>query len=155
MKKPKHMLTGVNIGDYGFDPDKVMDQLKKYKIGKNNGGVFTFVRFRVDQKRPTTEQLREWAETLRENEVHFMVVNNYPRVGDLYTTLTKDENKNTNATVDENGKLTGYKADVDTDAAFTGDTEVVKDGYFNESEYRCAPYFDIQIDGITLLNVKF
>ena len=91
MKKPKHMLTGVNIGDYGFDPDKVMDQLKKYKIGKNNGGVFTFVRFRVDQKRPTTEQLREWAETLRENEVHFMVVNNYPRVGDLYTTLTKDE----------------------------------------------------------------
>ena len=70
-------------------------------------------------------------------------------------TVTKDENKNTNATVDENGKLTGYKADVDTDAAFTGDTEVVKDGYFHESEYRCAPYFDIQIDGITLLNVKF
>ena len=38
MKKPKHMLTGVNIGDYGFDPDKVMDQLKKFKIGKKNGG---------------------------------------------------------------------------------------------------------------------
>ena len=91
MKKPLHMLTGVNIGDYGFDPDKVMDQLKHFKIGKNNGGIFTFVRFRVDQKRPTTEQLREWAQAMKENELYFMIVNNYPRVGELYTTLTKEE----------------------------------------------------------------
>ncbi len=66
-----------------------------------------------------------------------------------------DNTKNVNATVDANGRLTGYKADVDTDAAYTADTEVVKDGYFHESEYRSAPYFDIQIDGITLLNAKF
>jgi len=45
-----------------------------------------------------------------------------------------------------------YTADVDTDAAFTPDTEVVADGYFHESEYRSAPYFDARIDGITLLN---
>ena len=51
--------------------------------------------------------------------------------------------------------LTSYTADVDTDAAFTPDTEVIKDGYFHESEFRSAPYFDIQIDGITLLNVNF
>ncbi len=51
--------------------------------------------------------------------------------------------------------LTTYMADVDTDDAFTPDTEVIKDGYFHESEYRSAPYFDIQIDGITLLNAKF
>ena len=51
--------------------------------------------------------------------------------------------------------LDTYKADVDTDAAFTPDTEVVKDGYFHESEYRSAPYFDVKIDGITLLNEKF
>ncbi len=51
--------------------------------------------------------------------------------------------------------LTSYKADVDTDADFTPDTEVIKDGYFHESEYRSAPYFDIQIDGISLLNSKF
>ena len=51
--------------------------------------------------------------------------------------------------------LTTYKADVDTDAAFTPDTEVVKDGYFHESEDRSAPYFDVRIDGITLLNEKF
>jgi len=45
--------------------------------------------------------------------------------------------------------LTTYMADVDTDAAFTPDTEAVSDGYFHESEYRSAPYFDIVIDGIT------
>ena len=48
--------------------------------------------------------------------------------------------------------LTSYMADVDTDSAFTPDTEVIKDGYFHESEYRSAPYFDIRIDGITCLN---
>ncbi len=51
--------------------------------------------------------------------------------------------------------LTTYMADVDTDAAYTGDTEVVSDGYFHESEYRSAPYFDIRIDGIETLNEKF
>ena len=45
--------------------------------------------------------------------------------------------------------LTSYMADVDSDAAFTPDTEVVSDGYFHESEYRSAPYFDLVIDGIT------
>ena len=48
-------------------------------------------------------------------------------------------------------KLTSYKADVDDDGTFTGETEVIKDGYFHESEYRSAPYFDLRIDGITEL----
>ena len=51
--------------------------------------------------------------------------------------------------------LTSYMADVDTDPAFEKDTEAVADGYFHESEYRSAPYFDVQIDGIELLNAKF
>ena len=72
------------------------------------------------------------------------------------TVVTEGDNKkNVNAVVDANGHLTSYKADVDTDEAFAADTEVVKDGYFHESEYRSAPYFDIQIDGITLLNAEF
>ncbi len=51
--------------------------------------------------------------------------------------------------------LTTYKADVDTDAAYTPDTEVIKDGYFAESEFRSAPYFDLEVDGITRLDVNF
>ncbi|MBQ3553286.1 MAG: BMP family ABC transporter substrate-binding protein [Clostridia bacterium] len=55
----------------------------------------------------------------------------------------------------EGKKLDSYMADVDTDANYEKDTEVIADGYFHESEYRSAPYFDLQIDGITLLNSKF
>ena len=55
----------------------------------------------------------------------------------------------------DNAALDSYLADVDTDEAYTPDTEVVADGYFHESEYRSAPYFDVQIDGIDLLNVAF
>ena len=51
--------------------------------------------------------------------------------------------------------LTSYMADVDTDDAYTPDTEVISDGYFHESEYRSAPYFDLRIDGITLLDEAF
>ena len=46
--------------------------------------------------------------------------------------------------------LTTYKADVDTDPNFEKDTEVISNGYFHESEYRSAPYFDIIIDGIEI-----
>ena len=52
-----------------------------------------------------------------------------------------------------NGKsLTSYMADVDTDPNFTGDREVIFDGYFHESEFRSAPYFDLKIDGIKIID---
>lgn len=55
--------------------------------------------------------------------------------------------------------LTAYIADVDTDDAFTPDTQVIvtEKGitFFNESAYRSAPYFDITIDGITFKNTAF
>ncbi len=51
--------------------------------------------------------------------------------------------------------LTSYMADVDTDADYTPDTEAIVDGYFAESTYRSAPYFDIQIDGIVTLNTAY
>ena len=58
-------------------------------------------------------------------------------------------------TVDADGRVTSYLADVDTDAAYTGDTEAVEDGAFKESTFRAAPYFDLKIDGITLLDTAF
>ena len=51
--------------------------------------------------------------------------------------------------------LTSYLADVNDDGTYTHETEVVKtvDGvtYFAESEFRSAPYFDLDIDGISEL----
>ena len=57
----------------------------------------------------------------------------------------------TNTFTVEGKKLDSYLADVDTDPAYEKDTEVIKDGYFHESEFRSAPYFDLDIDGITTL----
>ena len=51
--------------------------------------------------------------------------------------------------------VTTYMADVDTDPAYEGDTEVVIDGAFCESTFRSAPYFDLKIDGINLLDTAF
>ncbi|MBR5761967.1 MAG: BMP family ABC transporter substrate-binding protein [Lachnospiraceae bacterium] len=51
--------------------------------------------------------------------------------------------------------VTSYMADVDTDAAYEGDHEVIVDGAFEESTFRSAPYFNLNIDGITLLNSAF
>ena len=48
--------------------------------------------------------------------------------------------------------LDSYMADVDDMGDFVPETEAIADGYFHESEYRSAPYFDMFIDGITNLD---
>ena len=55
----------------------------------------------------------------------------------------------------EGKAVESYMADVDTDAAYTPDTEVIEDGAFQESTKRSAPYFDLKIDGINLLDTTF
>ena len=52
-------------------------------------------------------------------------------------------------------QLTSSMADVDTDPDYTPDTEAIVDGYFAESTFRSAPYFQLNIDGITLLDTAF
>ena len=62
------------------------------------------------------------------------------------------------ATFTVEGKaMDSYMADVDTDANYEGDHEVVIDGEFVESgaDFRSAPYFNLNIDGIELLDTAF
>ena len=82
----------------------------------------------------TVEKLEEVKAKLIKGEIH---------VFDIETFTVQGE------------KMLSYKADVDSDDAYTPDTEVIVDGYFNESVYRSAPYFDLQIDGIHLQNSAF
>ena len=49
-------------------------------------------------------------------------------------------------------KVDSYKADINDWGDFTGETEVIKDGEFEESVYRSAPAFDLNIDGITIID---
>jgi len=55
----------------------------------------------------------------------------------------------------QGAKLESYLADVHDAGDFAKETEVIIDGYFQESVFRSAPYFDLTIDGITLLNSKY
>ncbi len=98
----------------------------------------------------TAEAIAEAKAKLESGEIH---------VFDCSTFTTKADDKMNEfkvdyLKVDADGHITSYMADVNTDEAYTGDTEVIKDGYFAESESRSAPYFDLQIDGINLLNTK-
>ena len=95
----------------------------------------------------TQKAIDDAMEAFRQGTLHVFDVNNF--------TVTVDDKTNASAKVDADGHLTSYLADVDTDEAFEKDTEAVKDGYFHESEYRSAPYFDVEIDGIQLLDRSY
>ncbi|MBE7049209.1 MAG: BMP family ABC transporter substrate-binding protein [Ruminococcaceae bacterium] len=51
--------------------------------------------------------------------------------------------------------LDSYMADIDIDSNYVPDTEVIANGYFHECEYRSAPYFDVRIDGINIINESY
>lgn len=94
------------------------------------------------------------------NEVYALLKAGTLKVFDCSKFTVKEKNaENANATLDGEGHLTQYKADVDYDDGYTHDTEAIKTDngitYFAESEFRSAPYFDLQIDGIQYLNTKF
>ena len=77
------------------------------------------------------------------------------QVFDCSAFTVSGDNVTASMTVDADGHVTSYLADVNTDAAYAGDTEAVQDGAFKESTFRAAPYFDLKIDGITLLDTAF
>ena len=68
------------------------------------------------------------------------------RFDDTYNTYKKDSIK-----TDADGHVTEYLADVDDAGDYVGETNVIIDGVFVESgsDMRSAPYFDLDIDGIT------
>ena len=98
----------------------------------------------------TAEAIEAAKAKLEKGELHVFDTSTFTtRADDKMNSFKTDTLK-----VDGDGHITSYMADVDTDANYTGDTEAIKDGYFAESSDRSAPYFDLQIDGITLLNTK-
>ena len=98
----------------------------------------------------TAEAIATATEKLEKGEIHVFDCSTFTtKADDTMNAFKVDYLK-----VDADGHITSYMADVDTDQAYAGDTEVVHDGYFAESEKRSAPYFDLEIDGITRLDTK-
>lgn len=67
-----------------------------------------------------------------------------------FTVTKKDSDGN-----DVSAPVTSYLADVDDFGDYQGETEVIANGEFQESKFRSAPYFDLEIDGITLLDRNY
>ena len=113
----------------------------------NNGSVEVFKASRIAAE-GTQAAMEEAVDKLKAGTIKVFDTANFTvsYFGDGVSHFT-----NYYATVDSSGHVTSYLADVDSDSSFGGDTEVISDGYFHESEYRSAPYFDIRIDGITEL----
>ena len=98
----------------------------------------------------TAEAIEAAKAKLENGELHVFDVSTFTCViTDKINTYKADT-----LTLSADGHVTSYMADVDTDQAYTGDTEVVHDGYFAESEKRSAPYFDLEIDGINRRETK-
>lgn len=103
----------------------------------------------------------DWTGTLATNSVQLSDINDKAAAEGTAEAIEK-------AKADlESGKVHVFDTANFTSAGKTVDThkvvetegaegvEVVKDGYFSESDFRSAPYFDLEIDGITRLNVNY
>ena len=64
------------------------------------------------------------------------------KANDTYGNITMDA---------ETGKLIAYNADIIDLGDYAGETNAVENGIFTESSKRSAPYFDIVIDGVTII----
>ena len=131
-------LTTVDVSKYAIDNDWT---------GTLADGSVALTELGAAAADGTAEKIKEVKAQLEAGTLHVFDCSKF--------TVTVTDEKNVNAKVDENGHLISYMADVDFDTAYTPDHEVVENGVFYESKYRTAPYFDIQIDGITLLNAAF
>ena len=106
----------------------------------------------------------DWTGTLATGSVVLSDINTEAAAAGTAEKLAEVKNELENGTLKvfdtskfavDGAALESYMADVNSDADNTGDTEAIVNGYFHESEFRSAPYFDVKIDGIKLLNSKF
>ncbi len=103
----------------------------------------------------------DWTGTIATGSVELTAVNEQAaaagtveKIAEIKAKLESGEIKvfDTATFTKDGAAVESYLADVDSDAAFTPDTEAITDGYFAESSLRSAPYFDIDIDGIEIVN---
>lgn len=71
MKREKKVISGVNISDYGFDPNRVIEDVKKYGDGK----IFRWCPIRCDQGDISIELWREYARYFKEKGIYFTIHN--------------------------------------------------------------------------------
>ena len=86
----------------------------------------------------TQEKVDEVEAKIRSGELHVFDINTFTVGG-----AKVESHKFDFSTMNEDFSAVLYKGPTE---------EVIKDGYFDESDFRSAPYFDLRIDGITELS---
>ncbi len=124
-----------------------------------------YMEFIISSAKNGTEIPADWCKGLDAGSVVISEINDKVAAAGTKEALETAKNGLINGTIHvfdintftvNGAKLTDeHLADVDTDENYTPDTKVVYDGYFHESEKRSAPYFDLRIDGIKLLNEEY
>ena len=107
-----------------------------YTVNYNNNGVMISA-LGSSCAPGTAEKVEEVINGIKAGTLHVFDVNTFTVNGEHLSTYTFDSST--------------MNADF-TAVLYQGQQyETIKDGYFHESEFRSAPYFDIRIDGITEL----
>ena len=119
-----------------------------------------YYEYAIGQTLKGEEIANDWTGTIASGSVKLDAVGSFAAAGtqaaiDALTVVLKNGGLHvfdTDTFTVAGKKLTSYLADIDDDGTYSHETEVIANGYFHESEYRSAPAFDIDIDGITLIN---
>jgi basic membrane protein A len=103
---------------------------------------------------------RDWTGNMADGSIEVSTINERVAAKGTAKALAKAKQKLSSGKVHvfDARKFTvnGAKLESFAAAISEGDErEALKDGYFHESEYRSAPYFDLTIDGVTLLNTAY
>ncbi len=94
---------------------------------------------------------KDWVGTLKTGSVELTDLGGKAMAEGTVEKIVDVRNQLLNGTlhVFETSKFTANGAKLETYTV--SENDVVKNGYFAESDFRSAPYFDVEIDGITLL----
>ena len=103
---------------------------------------------------------RDWTGHMADGSVEISAINERVAAKGTARALAKAQKKLSNGKVNvfdvRKFTVSGAQLNAFEAAISEGDVrEAVKDGYFHESEYRSAPYFDLTIDGVNLLNTAY
>lgn len=168
---PQSMTDGM----YQYVGNKIKEMVGKDFTGDLSIGSVKMSAINADvMAKGTTTKLIEEINNISEAGYYDEDLNEYVQVPAMYIfdcskftvknakADTSEFSKAASITMDANGHLTSYIADVKDEinpetgnSTFVPETEVIKtvDGvtFFSESTFRSAPYFDIDIDGITII----
>ncbi len=146
-----------NIPNVTYNVSTMADCKDTYLIGSRINWA-PYFKFMVESTINNTEIPYDWTGTVKSGSVELLEIGTAAAAGtaekleEVKAKLASGEINvfDTNNFTVNGEKVTSFMADVDSDSKFAPDTEACIDGVIKESKFRSAPYFTLDIDGITI-----